>query len=527
FSCYIKVALSLAELPNTDNLVFFVENQQLRLCFVDNFLKSNYIIKHIESRRSAILESINDNVEFIVKHSWFALSNICRMLLVKHIYFYKKIDYLSKKDSSKEDLVLIHSWIDGRSFTENNEFQDVYFGKLNSYISKSVDNIVIVPYILHTVSYWKMLTKISKCREHFLIHSAHLSMSNILSVLLKTMKRPTKEKCLTFENIDISHIIYLDRLNDWKNTRMSSNLLLYRVIENLKLQSLSIDRFIFLHENHTWEKIYCLAFRDFYPNTLLLGYQHSTISKMYTAYSISQYERELMPFPDILITNGKYSRDYLVKSGYEPTKLIRGGAIRYEYVLDMLKEPTNHRDLNDPDKKVTILVALSIDKNESCELLHKVLDTFGNHRMYDIILKFHPLMQYRVIMNEMNIQLFPEHFTVSNESISSLLNECDILLYMTTTICVEALAAGVYPIHIKSSYNIDCDILDGSPAGLHMSVKSKDELLTCINNFTNLTPDELQKIRNIGRNITKDIFGAVDENTYELFLKTPPYDFID
>lgn len=520
YSCYIKVALSLLESHRQDNLILFVENRSLRLSLIDNISDiSGYDVLHIDQKYSHVLESSTDRVEFIIKHGWFVINNIYRILLTQYIYRLNKIDFISEKDDSKDDLTLIHTWVDGRSFTENNDFQDAYFGRLNKYMAKNGKNVVIVPYILHTVSYAKTIKKLINCKEHFIIPSAHLSIANVLSALIKTLKKPEKKSCSQFENIDISDIIHLNQVNDWKDTRLTSNLLVYDVVRNLKNQKLSIDRFIYPHENHTWEKMYCIAFREYFPDTNFLGYQHSTISKMYLMYSISQYEREIVPFPDVIITNGKYFKDILIYSGYESEKLVIGGAIRYEYITDMIKQPIQLKKHDDSEKRVKILVAASIDKNESCELLQKVLGAFGNYDIYDIILKFHPLMPYQRIANEMHITALPEHFIVSTESINTLLNECDILLYKTTTTCVEALATGVYPIHIKSSYIIDCDILDSVPEGIHTSVKTDDELLSSVREFSEMNLYELHKRKIKGKSIAHDFFGTVNDSVYELFLK--------
>ena len=513
-SCYTKVALLLLESHKQDNLILFVENRALRLILVKNILEIfGDGVMHLELKYSHMLESLTDRMEFVIKHGWFAINNIYRTLLTKHLYHLNQTE-------SKNNLVLIHAWVDQRSFTINNEFQDAYFGMLGKYMTEKGRNVAIVPYILHTVSYAKTIKKLMNCKEHFIIPSAYLKISDIIAVLRKTLKKPKRKSCPLFENMQISDIIHLDRINDWKDARLASNLLLYYVVKNWNNQILSIERFIYPHENQTWEKIYCIAFREFFPETNVLGYQHSTVSKMYLFYSVSKNEREIIPFPDVIITNGKYFKDILVDSGYESEKLVIGGAIRYEYITDMIKQPIQSKNHDDSEKRVKILVAASIDKNESCELLQKVLGAFGNHNIYDIILKFHPLMPYQKIANELHITALPEHFVISTESINILLNESDILLYKTTSTCVEALATGVYPIHIKSSYVIDSDILDGVSGEIHTSVKTEDELLSSVKELSKMDSDELLKRRIAGKSIAKDFFGAVDENVYDIFMKT-------
>lgn len=522
YSCYIKMALSLLESHKQDNLILFVENRALRSSLVKNISEMlGYSVVCLESKFSHVLESMTNRMEFIIKHGWFLLNNIYRIILTQYIYHLNKTNHLYEKDNLNNDLTLIHTWVDHRSFTENNDFHDAYFGTLGKYMSEKGKNVVIVPYILHTVSYAKIVKKLMNCKEHFLIPSSHLRISDIMAVLKSTMKKPDKKSYPHFENIWISDLIHLNLINDWKETRFTSNLLLYYVVKNWKNKNLSIGRFIYTHENQTWEKIYCVAFREFFPGTKLLGYQHSAISKMYLSHSVSQNESEIIPFPDTIVTNGKYFKQTLVESGYNPRKLISGGAIRYEYITDMIKQPISPKKNKDiSGRKIKILVAASIDKNESAELFKKVLDTFESLNMYGIILKFHPLMPYQRIANKTSITTsLPEHFVISTQPISELLNECDVLLYKTTTICVEALATGVYPIHIKSSYAIDCDILDGIPEEIHSSVKTEEELLWKMKELFEMDPEELYKRKMTAKNIAGDFFGSIDDSVYELFIK--------
>ena len=523
YSCYLKVAISLLESHKQDNLILFVENRYLGSSLVKNISDIlGYDAIYLEPKFSHVLESLTNRIEFIIKHGWFLLNNIYRIILTQYIYHLNKTDFCyNNKGNLNNDLTLIYTWVDQRSFTENNDFQDAYFGTLAKYMAEKGKNVVIVPYILHTISYSKIIKKLMNCKEHFLIPSAHLKILDIVDVLKKTLKKPERISYPYFENIQISDIIYFNHINDWKNTQLTSNLLLYHVVKNWKNKKLSIERIIYTHENQTWEKIFCIAFRKFYPCANLVGYQHSTVSKMYLFYSVSQTEREIIPFPDTIITNGKYFKQTLVKSGYDSNKLIVGGAIRYEYIADLIKQPTHQIKSNTtPGRKFKILIAASIDKNESVELFKNVLDTFEFLNMYDIILKFHPLMPYQIIANAIHItRPLPEHFIISTQPISVLLNECDVLLYKTTSICVEALAMGVYPIHIKSSHAIDYDILDGIPDDFHSSVITEEELLYKVKEILEIDPEELYKRKIAARNVANDFFGTVDNSVYELFIK--------
>lgn len=522
-SCYLKVALSLLESCEQENLILFAEDRSLRAAFIENISDMHrYNVISFEPKYKHLLESFIDRTEFIIKHGWFLFNNIYRIILTKHIYHLNKTNTLNKKGNSKNNLTLIHSWVDKRSFSEDNSFQDAYFGSLASYMAGKGKNVVVVPFILHTVPYTKTVKKLRNCRESFLIPSAYLKISDVLKVMKSTCKKPVKTNCPQFENINISDLIFNNRINDWKNTRIASSLLLYYVVKNWKNENLPIERFIYTYENHTWEKLYCMAFREFYPETKLVGYQHSTICKNELFYSVSQYDSEVLPFPDVIITNGNYFKQFLLNSGYDPYKVVSGGAIRYKYITDLINQSIfSIRNNNAPREKLKILVATSIYKNESIELFQYVLNIFKSLNSYGIVLKFHPLMPYQEIADAIGIKKpLPEHFVISSQPVNVLLKECDVLLYKTTTICVEALATGVYPIHIKSSYSIDCDILEGIPEDIHSSLKTEEELLFKLKKILEMTDEESYKRKITARNITEDFFDLVNDSVFELFMKT-------
>jgi hypothetical protein len=70
-----------------------------------------------------------------------------------------------------------------------------------------------------------------------------------------------------------------------------------------------------------------------------------------------------MPSPDIIITNGNYFKQILLNSGHDPHKLVCGGAIRYEYITDLVKKITFHAKHNKtPRSKLKILISTSIYK---------------------------------------------------------------------------------------------------------------------------------------------------------------------
>jgi surface carbohydrate biosynthesis protein (TIGR04326 family) len=310
--------------------------------------------------------------------------------------------------------------------------------------------------------------------------------------------------------MDISEVIYEDLKMDWIRGRVASTMLFYYFVKHLKKKRLLVDMVIYTFENQAWEKVLCMAMREFYPQAHSVGYQHSTFSMMHLSHFFSKPESSIMPLPDKIVTSGEHAKNVFIKAGYPRKKVVRGGAMRYVCSLELRAKRRKVRD------KLTILVALSINKFEAAELIWKVLKAFENRAEFKVIIKCHPLMPLEKISKLLKMRL-PAHFTISDKSITDLLKESDVLLYTGSTACVEAIAADIPVVHVESDLLIDLDKLDFDPT-IRPSARSVEEITERVEDIINVTEEQLSKGRKKWRDVVKNLFGKVDDSTYRLFL---------
>ncbi|MBA7696916.1 hypothetical protein ES703_105570 [subsurface metagenome] len=430
------------------------------------------------------------------------------MLLAR---YYKLNQIPGGRPAGGEGLVLLHNWVDPRSFKAGGKYHDSYFGELTRYLRNKEERVIIVPYILSTVSYRQTLKRMTQSKESFLVPQAFLNIHDIFRLALKhTLNIPKKRAYPSFEGFKISKIIMDDVRKDWRELRVASQLLFHDIVRHWREAGIPIDRFIYTYENHVWEKAYCIALKESYPSTKIIGYQHSTVRKMLLNYFFSKVELPLLPFPDKVITNGKYPERLFKESGYDPRKVVCGGAIRYVSLLNKGKKPPIKKAVSSPVILVTPLV-----KNESIELVWKVLEAFGQMNKYKILLKFHPDCPYRHVAK--GLGTLPEHFIVSDKPLSELLRESRVLLYTSSTTCIEALSLGVPVLHIESDFMVDLDPLDFRPDVSH-SARSKDDILKTVEEILAKDQRELSERRIAWKAVVSEIFGPVDESVFDLFL---------
>lgn len=514
YACYIKVCKSILNSKNQKEcIVFLVENSALRQCIIQNLsIFSAYDLHRVESLPYTIFEIFRDVFRAIIHKGGFVANTMYRMLLAK---YYR----LNRISSKRGELVLIHTWVDKRSFDANNEYHESYFGELAHHLRNKGRNVALVPYVLGTVSYRKTLKKMVQSDENFLVPQAFLNVYDILHIAAKTMLGiPPKRVYPLFEGVEISKIISVDYKRDWIGIRTSIDSLLYDVVRHWKNAGIPIDTFIYPYENHTWEKVYCTALRQFYPSTYIIGYQHSTVRNMLLNYFFSSDEMPILPFPDKVVTNGKYPERLFKESGYDAKKVICGGAIRYAHLQDEARKNTVI-SFKENNTHPIILVTPSIGQSEAAELVWKVLKAFEHRDNYKITIKCHPVMPYHRIAKYLGVKSLPPRFIISDKPVSELLKESSVLLYTDSTTCIEALSAGIPSIHISSDFIIDQDPLDFRP-DVKMNACAPEDIVNCVKNTLELNEETLHEKRKQWSQVSSEVFGTVDDSIYDLFIQS-------
>jgi hypothetical protein len=535
YTCYIKLCQDIISSNNNakEHLVFFVENRALRRCLIQNLsAHHDYVIFKIESFPHTIIELISDIFGFFIGKGLFVTKSIYRLFLARHHkkpFFQRSVfrkrfskgfkeSFTKEKDKGKgKGLVLLHIWVDHRSFDANGIYHNSYFGELVGHLKNKGKVVIIVPWILDTVSYHETLKRMVQSNENFLVPEAFLNTSDIFRVTLKTILNiPRKRVYPLFKNIEISELIYDNCKNDWINTRVETVLLRYDLVKHWKNAGIPIETFIYTFENHVWEKVYCLALRKFYPKATIIGYQHSAVSMAALNHFFSKDELSILPFPDMVITNGKYPERLFKESGYDSQKVICGGAIRYAY-LQAKARSDNAISLKEETPYPVILVTPSAGRAEAAGLVWKVFKGFEHLSNYRIIIKCHPLTSFHSIAKYLGIKSLPPHFIISNKPVSELLKGSDVLLYTDSTTCIEALSVGIPALQVASDFVIDQDPLDFSP-DVRMSAYSSEDIVKCVKNMFGAREKNLSERKKLWTRVSSEVFGTVDDSVYDLFL---------
>jgi hypothetical protein len=491
-SCYVKVAMELLE-KNDANLVLFVEERSVRNAIAQS---AGISVKLREEPLFNIRTFVEDATKLIFNKLSFLFGNAYRMLISKCFF--------GECPSKKKPLFLVYTFVTERSFDKEGNFSESYFGNLPEKLQGMGREIVFIPTI-SGVSYFRALKNLRQSKSRFLIPLAYLSIFDIIEIFFRTLfNMPRLERFPRFEGIEISEFVYEDMKKDWMERRFSSNLIFYYLIKRLREKNMGISNSVYTYENHTWEKILCLAMKKYYPGAYLVGYQHSSLSMMHLNYFFSRLEADILPSPDRIVTNGEYQRSFLLSSGYPKDLVVVGGALRYLHLGEKQKESSCRKE------EAVILVAPSIGKSDAAELIWKSILAFGNKEGYRVLVKCHPYMPFSTISRYLKIGL-PENFAITEKSIPDLLRESCLLLYTSSATCIEAITSGIPALHVESDFTIEMDQLDSDP-------KMRSAALTPAE-IVRVAEDILSgRAAKPARREAERIFGKVSRTTYTLFL---------
>ena len=220
-------------------------------------------------------------------------------------------------------------------------------------------------------------------------------------------------------------------------------------------KQVKISSFIYPFENRAWEKMFLLGIREVDSAVRTIGYQHASITASHMNFIFSEREAEVTPLPDVIVTMGQITRDWLLRRGHFPQALLKAGcALRQENVCSKLQKK------RPPHGVKHILVALATSLNEYVLTLRFLQEAMKRQDKRSICIRPHPTIPLGKA-----IELFPKGYidfpyNVSTGTVQNDLEWADVVLYASSTIGLEAVAAGIPAVYLEIG-----DILNTDPLG--------------------------------------------------------------
>jgi hypothetical protein len=264
------------------------------------------------------------------------------------------------------------------------------------------------------------------------------------------------------------------------------NLLVYRAARRL-LARWKPAWLLYPFENKALEKLLLLAARDTSPRTRIVGYQHTSITRRHATLLFAEGEAEATPLPDRVVTVGDVTRRYLEREGrYPPGIFVTGCALR--------QQRGGLLERRAPDGKVRLLLALSSSRRELIEAVDACRQALEADPGLRFAIRTHPEFPVGLLPAPLRSWVDEHATNVSGSTLSSNLEWCDAVVYVSSTVALEALGRGRPVINLAISDPLDPDpVLD--KLALHWTADSPAALAAAAREIVSLESARFERAR--------------------------------
>lgn len=409
---------------------------------------------------------------------------------------------------------ILRSYVTTASIDKDGRYKDRNFGVLPDFLMEQGKDVWMIPMFSNLDrDIFTLMKLMSQSEYKFIFPEQYLSISDIVKTLRDGVKGlfPDLNDC-GFEGRNIKLLVRDIHLS----VSLHPPLLTYNGIKYLikvfAEQNIRIDRFIYPIENNPPEKTFILGAREYYPQSGIIGFQHTVWLKEQLGVFFVPDEISYHPLPDRIVCSGRRYPDILETAGFPSGKATPGPNLRYTAINQNLKA-------NNPDdgELRKILIILNYDTNQNLELLEKAgeaMQDMGDVRIY---VKAHPTTPVPLIETFLRDIGFAIYEWASGTVQEWLEKSHAVLMTGGSVSNLETMATGVPLIRVSLENNFDFDCFwDEYPFSPFIS--SSEEIRKYLEKALNMDNREKERLRDFGREMVKDYFEPVTRENLKVFL---------
>lgn len=492
---------------NSEKDILLINSPQEICGSVKKYCLANSINYRMLSRPLySVFEFLSHVAEHIIGKVLFVFDS-WQKIRIANKYFGKKFAREVRRESK---YYVLRSWFYSSSIDENNEYRDSFFGKLPEYLVKNSKKLLIVAGVIG--DYKSIVRKIANNNDYLIIpQELFLKYTDPIKAIIDIHCNKIKiEGEVDFEGFDVSHIVRAEIDKNFRSGGILRNYMYHYWMKRL-LNTVEVDTFTTTCENNPWERMCIMALRQYSPEAKILGYQHNVVPQASANMFVSEYEKDVIPMPDRILTVGMAPKRIMERYGcYDTGRIQEACALRFGYLFNIQPKPRSHSNC--------ILVALE-GVFEVYHLVNYVLRELKESIDYKVKIRTHPAMPLGQIIHKLdyNIASFPHISLSENTSLEQDLSGSDMVIYWGSTVALEALMMGKPIIHFDSG-----DILSYDPLfechHLKWVVNKKTTLLKVIEEIYEMSDEEFCLQIRQAREYLDDYFYRITDERLSEFI---------
>ena len=420
-------------------------NECPELIFVDSSSMARVVGGVLDKHRCENVTVVVENKER--KVVWVILSNLCKSFYTM-ISSYCWSRYFSLRQEPLENIVFVDTFMLLDSVNSEGHFIDRYYTGHEVFLTTIEKEALWFAPTLYGVrspgDYYQVFKRILSADRRFLIKEAWLTAYDYLYSFYFAILIPFGVgQYPNFRGINVSTIVEREVICDIGAPSLFRALCQFRFVRRLSMSKVKIGKVINWYENQVNDRALNLAFKKYFPNIEVVGYQGFVTIENYASLQPTSYELEAGTLPDVIKVINTDSKEAL-RSVCPDLKVEMSPAFRFSHVF-------NKQD-NRPAHEKIVLISLpgSGFGNESIGMVRSYLsiaDRMDNN--VRVLVKLHPSYTERervLLFSELQY----EKLSFVKDSISDLLERASVMISTASSVCVEAVAVGV-PVCIYGS----------------------------------------------------------------------------
>jgi hypothetical protein len=418
--------------------------------------------------------------------------------------------------SANDAHLVIASLTYPRSFPVLNGYRDPYFGALVDHVASSSGNAMVLALLVD-----QPFQQLKQLRDlEFGIPvvplESYLTLRDLVSCTLWALLAslwPRKLKgLLEINGVDVGCLVK----GAFKDGRHSGefflNLRVFYATRWLVRQT-PVVRCIYPFENRPWEKMLLLGMNSASTETQLAGYQHASLTKAHTNFMMGDQEAQITPLPQTILTTGEVATTWLKKETNLPPEIFKTASALRQGNSTALKEKNRSPD------QTRAFVALATSLEEYVGALSFLEKAFAGTSKYQVRIRPHPELASSLLESALTIAPLtgPPFYSESTGSLTDDLDWADVVLYVSSTVGMEAISVGIPAVNIDLGDFLNRDPLSGWDE-FKWTAEQPSELPNAIDSIWELPQTEFKRRQQIGREYIASYLSPVETEKLGAFV---------
>ncbi len=379
--------------------------------------------------------------------------------------FMIKQSFISKREQKKKSIydrpILLLSWITADSFPSTKQkTTDACFGALPEWIR----GFSKTPFWLGNPTTWvhslsSIIKNTSNAHDPVITTLGLIKYYDILQAILIWFLFPLGvKKHLSLENCNLSEIVKFHIKKEWLSPQIIIAASSLNIAKRLKQRNIHPKVLFYTFENQPWEKMVLKSFRCFLPKVKLIGIQHAPFSDQYLSLFPSNRQWVERITPDILLVIGNKAKDQFIKYGSPINRVMVGGALRMSGFTKKQQTKFKVPIKNPRQQSYSILVTCPLEKNQAIEIASKSALSIMHINNIKMVINFHPLSEQSLInavKSALNDIIKINNIVYSDQSVSSLLENVDLLIYNSSSTVFNAIHNRIPTLYVGPENGLD------------------------------------------------------------------------